>query len=461
MASMSPVKNLPPKDEFDCVLSSLAWLITDHNTKRNAPIYIKEADKVFEEIFGIPGKNWFTRLGQKSTAHEMFTFIENSVKYESLLRILRSDPTFRALHDMIDCVSGTNKLIKKLKNVKKDIAKAKQNIASANSEFSIVGLSDDKRISANKRKNKAEKDLTGLKKKKRKIEDEIDEAYAAFNNAVKTLRYYADIKKVKKSENKGVKGLKSYAKKGYYYDPYNVLGYSDSYGEYDPDEYEETEDINPIFKQVKTNRKNDSQNDDNIQLSNKDYTVIESESETNQKIDRLTEAVSKLYEIVAEQVYEDGDDSDEFEDEEPIQTKTNFRPVMSTAKAMAIMNGQEYEEPEEETTLTPSGEFISDEIVEDIPEDESDMTDWQIQNIVESNVNEVAHGVADTPEKAIKNVGTMSKEQMLVQLSNSKVTIQNMEKKREQALTSDRGYYDNIIAVHEAYVSEINKRMNL
>ena len=199
--------------DVNSVYVKLFFLVSDKPGDPGAHAkYIKNGDKVFEDLFGYTGENLISRLARVTNGAEGIVGILNDTIGFNMLRMLLEDRLYwNVIRELVSMDARYNELkraYKKLaKNQKKEAKKYEQFSDIASDETLDSRERSRYRIKATKLRNSIEKDTkqgNKMNKEGRKIKKE-------YKKAIKHLRSMTGIEKVKAVRSSGSKGSVSFA----------------------------------------------------------------------------------------------------------------------------------------------------------------------------------------------------------------------------------------------------------
>lgn len=199
--------------DVNSVYVKLFFLVSDKPGDPGAHAkYIKNGDKVFEDLFGYTGENLISRLARVTNGAEGIVNILNDTIGFNMLRMLLEDRLYwNVIRELVSMDARYNELkraYKKLqKNQKKEAKKYEQFSDIASDETLDSRERSRYRIKATKLRNSIEKDTkqgNKMNKEGRKIKKE-------YKKAIKHLRSMTGIEKVKAVRSSASKGSVSFA----------------------------------------------------------------------------------------------------------------------------------------------------------------------------------------------------------------------------------------------------------
>lgn len=199
--------------EVNSLYTKLYYLVSDNPGASNAKtIYIKEADFVFEELFGYKGEKLVSRLAyNEGGASEIIQILNHSIGFYSMQMLLEDGLYWNVLRELISMKARSNSLKSTYTKLVKKSKKANKKYEEAVMMTEDPDMSQREKTLYKKDLYKSRMSLEKYNKQGKKIIKEKDKIRKEFKKAIKRLRKITGIEKVSRAKSTTEQGGVSFA----------------------------------------------------------------------------------------------------------------------------------------------------------------------------------------------------------------------------------------------------------
>lgn len=199
--------------EVNSLYTKLYYLVSDNPGASNAKtIYIKEADFVFEELFGYKGEKLVSRLAyNEGGSLEIIQILNHSIGFYSMQMLLEDGLYWNVLRELISMKARSNSLKATYTKLVKKSKKAKKKYEEAVMMTEDPDMPQREKTVYKKDLYKSRMSLEKYNKQGKKIIKEKDKIRKEFKKAIKRLRKITGIEKVSSAKSTTEQGGVSFA----------------------------------------------------------------------------------------------------------------------------------------------------------------------------------------------------------------------------------------------------------
>lgn len=199
--------------EVNSLYTKLYYLVSDNPGASNAKtIYIKEADFVFEELFGYKGEKLVSRLAyNEGGASEIIQILNHSIGFYSMQMLLEDGLYWNVLRELISMKARSNSLKATYTKLVKKSKKANKKYEEAVMMTEDPDMPQREKTLYKKDLYKSRMSLEKYNKQGKKIIKEKDKIRKEFKKAIKRLRKITGIEKVSRAKSTTEQGGVSFA----------------------------------------------------------------------------------------------------------------------------------------------------------------------------------------------------------------------------------------------------------
>lgn len=199
--------------EVNSLYTKLYYLVSDNPGASNAKtIYIKEADFVFEELFGYKGEKLVSRLAyNEGGASEIIQILNHSIGFYSMQMLLEDGLYWNVLRELISMKARSNSLKSTYTKLVKKSKKANKKYEEAVMMTEDPDMPQREKTLYKKDLYKSRMSLEKYNKQGKKIIKEKDKIRKEFKKAIKRLRKITGIEKVSRAKSTTEQGGVSFA----------------------------------------------------------------------------------------------------------------------------------------------------------------------------------------------------------------------------------------------------------
>lgn len=199
--------------EVNSLYTKLYYLVSDNPGAYNAKtIYIKEADFVFEELFGYKGEKLVSRLAyNEGGASEIIQILNHSIGFYSMQMLLEDGLYWNVLRELISMKARSNSLKSTYTKLVKKSKKANKKYEEAVMMTEDPDMPQREKTLYKKDLYKSRMSLEKYNKQGKKIIKEKDKIRKEFKKAIKRLRKITGIEKVSRAKSTTEQGGVSFA----------------------------------------------------------------------------------------------------------------------------------------------------------------------------------------------------------------------------------------------------------
>ena len=199
--------------EVNSLYTKLYYLVSDNPGASNAKtIYIKEADFVFEELFGYKGEKLVSRLAyNEGGASEIIQILNHSIGFYSMQMLLEDGLYWNVLRELISMKARSNSLKSTYTKLVKKSKKANKKYEEAVMMTEDPDMPQREKTQFKKDLYKSRMSLEKYNKQGKKIIKEKDKIRKEFKKAIKRLRKITGIEKVSRAKSTTEQGGVSFA----------------------------------------------------------------------------------------------------------------------------------------------------------------------------------------------------------------------------------------------------------
>lgn len=197
-------QNKHNKDELVYCMVRLRSLLTgvrdEEADKRVRPEITKSRREAFDgvmlDIFGAPAKQFAERMIVARGIQDNLRHL-NSIGYEHIVQLTHVDALYQAIWIMVDMRESSDELRRQYKKLGKMKKECNRKIATYKSRLKDPTLPESERLRYTKKNRKLEDDLDAIRKKRKKISDNVNYTHDVYKAAMKTLHEMTGIHAVK------------------------------------------------------------------------------------------------------------------------------------------------------------------------------------------------------------------------------------------------------------------------
>lgn len=199
--------------EVNSLYTKLYYLVSDNPGASNAKtIYIKEADFVFEELFGYKGEKLVSRLAyNEGGSPEIIQILNHSIGFYSMQMLLEDGLYWNVLRELISMKARSNSLKATYTKLVKKSKKANKKYEEAVMMTEDPDMPQREKTIYKKDLYKSRMSLEKYNKQGKKIIKEKDKIRKEFKKAIKRLRKITGIEKVSRAKSTTEQGGVSFA----------------------------------------------------------------------------------------------------------------------------------------------------------------------------------------------------------------------------------------------------------